>query len=650
MLYSGQREKISHVFLLFLVTLKVYVFAQVENVFLSADSLLVATDTLVITFPSDDPLRVVTILIRPSEQKQWDTLIWNTANTTFSLIVPYYKNTDSVEIKIVVQKTVPPVLVAELLESHNDEIRSLQFLSGSSSILLSVARDYRARIWDIAQRVVLFELPEDLQRYWQRKEQTEFIGKFFNSADTVVLTVGDVLVLWFPAMQQWIEIPVDTPSIQNDFIRAFDFRGNQLAVGFNSGKVIVGVLKEGKFFETKQLLLNDSLRVYDLRWASREATVIVVGSTGKVYEWSLDSDAVAVYNGRHGIGSAAKVIWSCDLSPDERYILTGGVDRTARLWSRSSRSEYAVFQNSQSHIRVVRFHPLAEEFFYAGLQGLLWQKIGLDTPKAAPWNPMDHRAAILTAAYSHDGTLIATAGRTDHTIRIWRNGAFWQWDTTATFAYRLPLQLRLPQLVQSPEQDIAVPIIITMPPKAYRVADSVFATVTIPVSLLYVYNTTLPGRIMRGAFFDTLRFLYIPTALADTIGWIYARVLHGPPRFDSLFIQLYDLHRYVDRSIDGWILLKDTCWELDSVHYLLNSVSLSVQLRNGYVLYDGEIPFETSFQLRIYDVSGRISAPPRRGIAPIRITGAIDIRHIPSGLYFIELWTPLGSLCYPFWR
>ena len=108
-------------------------------------------------------------------------------------------------------------------------------------------------------------------------------------------------------------------------------------------------------------------------------------------------------------------ITSVACSPDDRYILTGSLDRTARLWDRKSGIKIRSFE-SDSEVDSVAFSPDGR-FVVTGHEyktARLW-----DLTSGKEIRPFEgHTAPIYSAAFSPDGRFVLTGG-VDETARLW---------------------------------------------------------------------------------------------------------------------------------------------------------------------------------------------------------------------------------------
>lgn len=117
----------------------------------------------------------------------------------------------------------------------------------------------------------------------------------------------------------------------------------------------------------------------------------------------------------HGTGC-----FSVAYSPDGKQLATVGAHREAdniNLWDPTTGKKIRTFQGDESGSRAVAFSPDGRQLIVGGVGGDLWVW-NAETGKLVR-KVNGHKGGILDVAASPDGKWLASAGYSDHTVKIW---------------------------------------------------------------------------------------------------------------------------------------------------------------------------------------------------------------------------------------
>jgi WD40 repeat protein len=110
-------------------------------------------------------------------------------------------------------------------------------------------------------------------------------------------------------------------------------------------------------------------------------------------------------------------IWGYTFSPNGTRIVSGGEDRTARLWDVATGALVMTYRGHASKIVGVAFRPDGARLVTTSSDGTVRQwDAATGAEIEAPYDR--HTGEVIAAAYSPDGRWVASAG-SDRTIRVW---------------------------------------------------------------------------------------------------------------------------------------------------------------------------------------------------------------------------------------
>jgi WD40 repeat protein/serine/threonine protein kinase len=146
---------------------------------------------------------------------------------------------------------------------------------------------------------------------------------------------------------------------------------------------------------------------------SPDGREVALASEGLVELWNIEATPRQVHQIPCHAGS---LVFAVAFSPDGRYLSSGGLDRTLRLWHRTTGKEIRAFFGHEGFVRGLAFSPDSQWLLSASDDRSLklWE-VASGRPLATFHG---HQSPTKCVAFSPGGQLIVSGGQ-DHAVKLW---------------------------------------------------------------------------------------------------------------------------------------------------------------------------------------------------------------------------------------
>lgn len=540
---------------------------------------------------------------------------------------------ENLMIKITLFNVHSPSLIHLMKPAHIGEINSVRFSRDLRSFLSSGA-DSKVLLWD-------FDSGKMIDSLIFQKNNKVFSAVFFHNSDTILIALDSTGVIWLRKENRLINLPKFGNIVRSVAVHPIE---NTFALSSYSGVVKFynfdnGVEEIFKYFS------KDSTPIYNVRFSNTGHFFHLSDYNGNTDVLNYPFTANTFVGSYSSSNNKGNVVWSADISFDARFIASGGVDDSVRVWDIWKKLLINTYDKHRFHIRAVNFHPAG----YVCMSGSLDKFI-------RQWNiftledfcePIDNRGQVISADYSYDGNYIISGGR-DSAIKIWRNCYRTEFNDTIEVILRNLLRVRIPHLVSSPNKKISIPIIIENPSGIY-LSEKVLANISveIPNRLLHIRNPEFQNQNTKKTRKDTVNFEKL-MFLKGSIDTINTLVLKGDRNFEEIRLLSFEFDEDINIILekdDGSIRIEEHCvGDFNSeIHFSSSRFSLLISpnpANEGKVEVAVNLLEDGIYLMDIISNNGEFVRLFEKYFLAGSYKFVLDVSGFSSGLYHLKLSSP----------
>ncbi len=565
----------------------------------------------------------------------WELIAEKVSGNRYIWQIPYLM-ISSVIIRVTSSIILKPYIIWEIKQAHNAEIRSVS-ISADSKFILSASRDGTVKLWAIDSRQLLDSIMISTSRnVWD--------AKFYGSEDTIVIAADNRIVIWDRRNKSVFDL---LPMRFNDIVRC-------LAVNYNKGLIAIGTStndKKNYVYNWDSLILEfanpDNWESYSLDISENGKYLINATYGGAIYYTDIFGNKNEFTLTGHGINGAELAIWSVKFSTDSKIAISGGVDKTVRLWDLNERKEIKKFTSHSGHVRTVDISSDGRLALSGSLDDTLRQYF---LPTLGEIDvAVSHNGDILSASYSITADSIVTTGR-DSSIKLWKNFRMSESFDEVTCKTRYKEYIYIPHLFAYIGEIVEIPLIysgISENPSLLQYTFNAVAEIEMPNRLLNVIN---PANYTKSSQRKDTIIIQMNNInfFMDTLGKFLAETLLGDKNTEEIRILNFEIENdslFVIETDDGSINLFEYCVgnSQRSIQFQSNNKALVIinEIINDYLDLELSLIEDGDYILKLFDMKGILVANENiKNLKAGKYYYSININSLPSGTYQVVLKSP----------
>jgi WD40 repeat protein len=541
-----------------------------------------------------NPLNIPVNIFYRLDNSDWNLLVENYSLTEYDWTVPQSKSSN-IYFKVVYYNFDKPQLYWWEDGAHLAEIRSGLFTQSGKFIVTSAADKY-IRLWDFENRKLVREV--NLASYGS----IIYSSPYNDSIATVAIDTLLVIVNFSNIN------PVERVINIGSSIRGLDcttLNGGMIAVTSSDGNVYI-LNRNGDLI--KKFKSSFSNVIYSVRFSRDGKLICFAGYEGYIECYEIDSEKLVMGIKAHGAEGQNTVIWSVDISPDNNIILSGGVDRTARVWSTATAKELTLYDSHNGHIRSVRCSPDGKLMLSASLDGTFRQYNASDLNEFTSV-VVDHGSPILSADYSPDSKYIVSSGR-GNDFKVWRNFVVGEVLDSVQSSLIRNFAMYIPDLNVNLNENFKIPVL-----SDYNKSEVIFdkdeyvmnLSIEVPILILDIAGFAPKA-------FQSLDTLVLPVKFIpanDTITVLDALSLLGPDNYGEIRIIGVEADENLEiNTRDGSVTISGDCvgdYERNiSVTGIAPSMKISPNPAKDLVNISLDVIEDDNYMITISDLNSKV--------------------------------------------
>lgn len=607
-------------------------FSELEITYPTSDDIITVNEEIRIEW-FNSTAEPVDLFYSTDNGVTWNTLASGINENYYDWKVPYIFPLNLI-LKIESNYFTQPYLIWEKVNAHGAEIRSCTF-SPDSKYLVTCSRDNLLKIWDIEKRLAVDSL--------YVPEAHLYNAYYFHNNDSVLIAFDSSIAIW-DRKNRLFKVYLKTK--ENNYIRDCSGHPTEPVVAIGSLDTCrIYSISEDR--QTNRYLAQDtSDHIYSTRFSKDGNYFIYCTYNGNINLIDYKNQSQIVKYSGHGSVGQNTVVWSGDISPNNEYIISGGVDKTARLWKIGTDTALFISQKHTSHIRTVRFHPSGKYFLSSGLDGVLWQWSVIN--HSIICDSINHQNQILWSEYSSSGDSIVTTGRGDNAIRLWKNFGTGRDSAFSICRPKYPSMVRIPDVKGTVGERVNIPIAFeagVILPETFPFPTKVNLKIVVPSRLLEIEGNVKHSYINYPN--DTISYTADFSFENGTFSILSARALFSEIPKDLIKIIDFQIEgdtSFVVNKVDGIVSINSQC-ELDKNKNLMLSVN------PNFIIYPNpsenlinislNLPEDGVHKIELYDSKGeKIKTYADADYKSGKYDFIFDVSKLSSGNYYLVLVTP----------